>query len=637
MAGSAPWAERLSWAATAHRKFMNGLEPEIRRAAFSSLEPEADAALYGQTQVGKATLLLHLLGVRPDLVEAVGETLRAGRPQGMSSTPTATRYRRADGDAWTVRVGNEKLERLGREALQERIRGIRTEVEAGRWPLELVVEVGIPRSCFTTDSGRSVRIIDLPGVDVAKSGSAGRNEDAHARKLLDYWVTLADMILLVTRIGGLGPLQPDQLGVEALRYWPQQLDKFRIVLTYAFIDGSTQDWLQNAHPAERTLHELRRDIRPELDKGKPIAGLDQRELTWMYPLDFGLSWQGVPNPREYGAEALRDESLERLRRDLQNSIRPESRLRRAFRTRDLALETQVARKAGLDSMVSAAVDRVGWEVEVQHQQRDLIRRHTAAQERAVAVRADVERLWQQWRPLVRPGLPVAAAEVPGFRRLLADAASTSWTSWQQAETRLHRLIRATGAVVKPLPSAARLAADVDEGSRGAFADVLIKADRIRTFLLGKVFSGYRESLEAEVTEAGSRAAAAAERLVQAAVSRRMTDIRAAVDTSVAAARQGVADAEASLTAAVEAEWTARRRVQLAEQTRTEQLATMAEHVEVAGRFPMYLDTEYRARHAELLLAVNNARDDISQLSAAIAALEVARTYDAIRSGDPDRS
>ena len=48
--------------------------------------------IYGKSQIGKTTLILNMIGLKPDYFNEVYETLRAGVPRGNSSTSTAIIY-----------------------------------------------------------------------------------------------------------------------------------------------------------------------------------------------------------------------------------------------------------------------------------------------------------------------------------------------------------------------------------------------------------------------------------------------------------------------------------------------------------------------------------------------------------------
>ncbi|MEV0132514.1 hypothetical protein AB0H83_29125 [Dactylosporangium sp. NPDC050688] len=130
---------------------------------------------------------------------------------------------------------------------------MRKAVEQDRWSLRSVVEIGLPAGCFTEPGGTGVRIMDLPGVSATNAA-----EDRHARHLIDTWINVSDLVILVTRVDRLSPLRPSALRVQALRNWPRQLGRLRVVLTHTYSDQETLTWMEQQRRG-RTAAAGRRD------------------------------------------------------------------------------------------------------------------------------------------------------------------------------------------------------------------------------------------------------------------------------------------------------------------------------------------------------------------------------------------
>ena len=65
--------------------------------------------LYGPTQVGKTTLLMHLIGIKPEMQNTLDEILRGGETMGNSSTSTAVIYSRWDKEEFGLLTGTIDL------------------------------------------------------------------------------------------------------------------------------------------------------------------------------------------------------------------------------------------------------------------------------------------------------------------------------------------------------------------------------------------------------------------------------------------------------------------------------------------------------------------------------------------------
>lgn len=75
----------LKWAFKAYDRFAERLSPDVQRH-LGVQRKEAYTVVFGRTQVGKSTLILHLLGVRAAAIGSLSDVLRGGRKSGNSST-----------------------------------------------------------------------------------------------------------------------------------------------------------------------------------------------------------------------------------------------------------------------------------------------------------------------------------------------------------------------------------------------------------------------------------------------------------------------------------------------------------------------------------------------------------------------
>jgi hypothetical protein len=624
---------RMDWANRAYESYMAELDPTIRKAAASAVRPKVDAALYGETQVGKTTMLLTLLGVQPARFAEVADTLRADRPRGMSSTPTATRYRASTDDRWTINVG-QGAEVVSEPELRRRIAEVRSAVEGRRWSLETVVEIAIPARFFDRAGGNRARILDLPGVQAVNA-----DESDHARRLIDKWVALADVVLLVTRIDRLTPLRPNRLVIEALRHWPRQLSKFRVVLTHTYSNENTATWLDQSAPPDRTLPALRAALRNAFGATSHFKSLDRTSLHWLYPVEFGDSWRAVADPDGRGARRLRDQAMTELQRDLALAVQPENRLRRTFETHGLALEIAGALRQSWDDRISRTRRKA-------ERLAGMIRDQTVLVERQVEEIAAIDRALDAVDKLEARPLDIGMsapqlitddgqADIGGMQGRLRVDATAAWRAFAEAERKdVRPAVQGAGFAVPAQAGAGRFQAETDTILQEAFAGLeLPEPSALALFFF---YRSWQRELADNLSEAGyayERAARRIHEMLQSAADRRIRTLRDMLTAErMAAAGRSVRKRESL--AATRAELTAtHERMAIREAERITDLALMDQHVEVAGQFPAHLEREYHRRRAELLMDVAAARTPLEKLAAGTALVQAAEIYDRIRSGE----
>ena len=128
----------------------------------------------GKSQIGKSTLILKMIGIRDENFNDVYNTLRAGSPQGNSSTVTAIIYAKSATDKYALAFAKldeptpEKKYYDAKEMVRA-LQQVRQDVESGqRTSTDEILFIDIPRSFFMEESAvGSIRIIDMPGVQSA--------------------------------------------------------------------------------------------------------------------------------------------------------------------------------------------------------------------------------------------------------------------------------------------------------------------------------------------------------------------------------------------------------------------------------------------------------------------------------------
>lgn len=267
--------ERWDWSEAAlsrvHRTFL-GDKAESER-------PPARIMVVGDTQTGKTTLLLRLLGIAEhEHSSEIKRVLRAGRAHGESSTSAPIRYRwSSEDERWSLaQPGASEPELVSAQDLVTQLAAYRapdrTLWRADQSPLE----VGLPTR-FSPDPSarRNLRILDLPGI-----GARLREERILAHSLIARFVPYMNRILFVT-VANAPTFFEDPLISESpyLKHWASRPGRFGVVLTRAFSPDSRIDGLRrlveqsDPHDIERLAQRFREGFTSAvIAEGSPIPG-----------------------------------------------------------------------------------------------------------------------------------------------------------------------------------------------------------------------------------------------------------------------------------------------------------------------------------------------------------------------------
>ena len=274
--------KQLNWAFDAYEQFLKSLSPEIReRLGHKEESAEAYVVIFGQTQVGKTTLLLDLIGIEAESMERVSQVLRGGRPEGQSATATAMEYRRAPDNRWGLKSNEtntcwfiddqEMLSALG---------NLREMMEHNQLNLLEPCTVSIPANCFCQDAEQpTVRMLDLPG-----DNPANDVEQQYVHEMASKYVPLADLILLVGKGDGLDFLKPGNLTLPGIEDWQSAPRRFRIITTHHFsLDTVSDDVLKNNCPADAEYY--RKRLIEQIEKSTQLSEEAKRTERY-FPLEL---------------------------------------------------------------------------------------------------------------------------------------------------------------------------------------------------------------------------------------------------------------------------------------------------------------------------------------------------------------
>ncbi|WP_158598305.1 dynamin family protein [Falsibacillus albus] len=286
---------------------------DFKTTQFKRIFEEANTdkmiALFGKSQVGKTTLILSLIGLKEEHVEAVSTALRGGRKRGSSSTSTAMKYSFSEDEDYHIRYEDTAVMLSSEEALMETLAHIRDQVEKGIG-IDLV-EVLLPSNYRDPKvDAIDLSIIDLPGIE-----SSSEEEHRHVNRIINQILPKASLILMVERADQLSRCENffDRIDSDFLKDWMLNPQLFRLVLTHAVSPAST----------EKKIY-AEQQVTPEW-----FIDLYKKELhhsisNWpgevkLYPVDMGDSWEKTESDIKGKTESLIRNVLTDLIHDLNNT------------------------------------------------------------------------------------------------------------------------------------------------------------------------------------------------------------------------------------------------------------------------------------------------------------------------------
>lgn len=272
----------------------------------------AHVMVIGDTQVGKTSLLLRLLGVTdPVAAEQAAVPLRGGRDRAESATAVPIRYQwSGDQDSWSLVHGAQQhTEWLTCSALEAKLASFRTgEGDHLRWdPADRPLEVGLPEWLAGPSPRRDLRVFDLPGLH-----ASGDQERDVARALVRTYAPVMNFIIFVLPGDQFAEVVRDPAITENpfLANWGNQPERFNLVFTRAFSNAKVSEHLvEQLGPPRRNSWDRDRVIettRKYFDAQLALSGLPSGGMSTLFPIEIGESWrelvQGIPADADYAAE-----------------------------------------------------------------------------------------------------------------------------------------------------------------------------------------------------------------------------------------------------------------------------------------------------------------------------------------------
>lgn len=285
-----------------------------RFVRYDNTEENHLVMIYGKSQVGKTTLILNMIGLKPDCFSEVYETLRAGVPRGNSSTSTAIIYAKSINEQYGCALSSmnaifsKDTQYYDKKEMISHLEKIRQQVENNRVPQDNILFIYIPKNYFIQDStADSISIMDMPGIE-----SRNHKEDIHVQNLMTKYIPISSVCIIACRSNEIQSLET--LALPNHLEWKRMEHRFILVITHAYNDGTTKQYFRTT-PSKRTSNFYDYVVDAYTQEIRKILGT--KNQTEVYPVDVGDTLTRLCN-EEIKRDSDRKEIIETKDRVLSN-------------------------------------------------------------------------------------------------------------------------------------------------------------------------------------------------------------------------------------------------------------------------------------------------------------------------------
>ncbi len=312
------YKNRLAWAYEARQKFIGSLSGKLKLSFNEQNRKGIVVAVYGNSQVGKTSLILKLIGIKDALYDEIYDVLRCDIPKGKSVTATSMIYKKSEDKNFYIRLCGQNQEPIDKSKLKSRLKELRKSVEENRFETgtanhEGNIQISIPPKYFK-ETEYDLVIIDLPGIS-----SSNIKEHKHVESVITDIIPIASLVLFVCE--KITHFDPDQIQLPEMKKWYREPDRFRLILTRAVSANSVKGLFQNNKQV--TLNNYLNYYRSEFERTfKDQKGLFDERRIRIYPLEYGESYSQLKLDEHdiyKKSKMLIDELLEKLYKDIKDN------------------------------------------------------------------------------------------------------------------------------------------------------------------------------------------------------------------------------------------------------------------------------------------------------------------------------
>lgn len=287
--------KRYEWQKATQEQIMSSLLCKTHKYKAIGQRSEKLVMVFGKSHSGKTTLILSLMGVAEEKLADLNHILRAGIPEGKSSTSTAIIYQKSEDDYFGVcehslnQISEHSIVKCTEEEFVTKIKDTRLSVENHKRNNKLVLYLYIPRSYFGNSDfvSQQINILDVPGYETTNLG-----ERYHTEALLKKYMSVSALNIVVRSI----------YDINDLRYFSAPNgDDFTKLTSGKYIIVTTRSYSQESvfkyflkQPQERnnTFEEmLCEECRIQLER---VFG---PQIPTYFPVDIGESFNELINTK----------------------------------------------------------------------------------------------------------------------------------------------------------------------------------------------------------------------------------------------------------------------------------------------------------------------------------------------------
>ena len=287
--------KRYEWQKATQEQILNGLLCKAHKYKAIGQRNDKLIMVFGKSHAGKTTFILSLMGVAENKLSELNLILRAGIPEGKSSTSTAIVYQKSDDDCFGVcehsisELSEYEILKCTKEEFVRRIQETRLAVENRKRNNELVLYLYIPCSYFENGdlALQQINILDVPGYETTNS-----EERYHTEAILNKYMTVSALNIVVRSI----------YDINDLRYFSApNRDDYTKLISGKYIVVTTRSYSQESifkyflkQPKERknTFEEmLSEECKIQFER---VFG---SQIPAYFPVDIGESFSELINTK----------------------------------------------------------------------------------------------------------------------------------------------------------------------------------------------------------------------------------------------------------------------------------------------------------------------------------------------------
>jgi hypothetical protein len=273
--------KRHDWLKSAFAEFRKTL-PDAVQSFLETDSKHGKALVWGETQQGKTTLIMSLLGIRKEAQTELSVVLRGGAIAGQAATPVPMFYERSSSELWRVSSGDQELLSCESEVeVTKKIHRLRQRMKDELGSYREPMRIEIPLRYFDIESDTAITgILDVPGMKPL----GAKQFELQAIKDAASLIRVFPVVFIVSKAVSCSTMFTTKSGVPGIAEWWTLPEKFKLVLTEAFTPKSFRGEDPDAM-SQNYAREINRHLRhPSRTFTKPMHVMSPQDV---FTVDIG--------------------------------------------------------------------------------------------------------------------------------------------------------------------------------------------------------------------------------------------------------------------------------------------------------------------------------------------------------------